>query len=421
MLKRAAFTLLIVSASVVCADSWMPPSKETYRSPDGSAQLTVTPRDLESALSYFEDKVEGRKPAGAPMGSQATSATATMERRSATGRWERAWTKPLDNEVAPVEVIVANGGQGFATFDNWHSVGHGPNAIAIYDSNGELIRRFGLTDLMPIWFVATLPHSVSSIHWRTEARISVDGQNLIVPVVRPSNDDQLFDEATPIDLAIRLSDGAPVGLEQSEWKTALAEAAAIARERCSIEIANLRKWNAPISAPKNGKEEDWHDYLRETQFRTKWSNEPPFAGTTVLRSVSAPDFKPSVKWLEEALTESAMDHDLRAIGSPDIGRLTTEIERIGAEIRSEQLKGVDLVIVADARHSSRIRAALAGSGAGLTIIDPARSIPQVKQRIRDESDLTVCRAPKEAHSQLAWWHALPLLIVGGGIFLLRRG
>ena len=121
------------------------------------------------------------------------------------------------------------------------------------------------------------------------------------------------------------------------------------------------------------------------------------------------------------MTESAMDHDLRAIGSTDIGRLTTEIERIGAEIRSEQLKGVDLVIVADARHSSRIRAALAGSGAGLTIIDPARSIPQVKQRIRDESDLTVCRAPKEAHSQLAWWHALPLLIVGGGIFLLRRG
>src|SRR5688572_10805057 len=138
MIKRALLVIFIFASSGASADSWMPPSKETYVSPDQSARLTVVPRDLKSAYAYFDDKVEGREPAGAPAGSKETSATAILELRSASGRWEMAWKKPLINEIAPVDVVVANNGHGFATFDNWHSMGHGPNAIAIYGLDGAL-------------------------------------------------------------------------------------------------------------------------------------------------------------------------------------------------------------------------------------------------------------------------------------------
>jgi hypothetical protein len=399
----------------------MPPSKETYVSPDKRARLTVIPRDLESSLAYFDDKVEGREPAGAPAGARETSATAVLELRSASGGWEIAWKKPLINEVAPVEVVVANNGQGIATFDNWHSMGHGPDAIAIYGRNGTLIRKFALEDLFPEWFVAALPHSVSSIRWRGTPRISSDGSALIIPVVLPSNDEFSLGEGKKLDLSIRFADAAPLSLESGEWKKALNDAAETARASCAAEREWINTWNAPVMAPTTGKEEDWHYYLRETQYRTKWSDDPPGPGTTVLRLPTAPDFQASVTWLEEALTETAVvDHDLRAIGSPDLGRLAVEIERIGPGIGRGQLKGVDLVIVADEAHANRIRAALAPSGANLEFIDPKRSIPQIEQRVRDQAKLPTCKAPSPIADQAAWWHALPFLALGGGIFLLRR-
>lgn len=421
MIRRAAFALLLISSSAVWADSWMPPSKETYLSTDKTARLTVTPRDLKSALAYFEDKVAGKVNAGAPTGTKATTATAVFELRGANGQWERAWAGPLANEVAPVEAVVANKGLGFATFDNWHSMGFGADAIVIYGRDGTLVRKLGLTDLFPDWYVDALPRSVSSIHWRGEPLISEDGGELIVPVVQPSNDESFSSDRKTLDLAIRMKDGAPVGLQRPEWVATLRKAAAVAQQSCRDQREFIASWNAPISAPSGSKEEDWHHYLRETQFRTKWSDDPPYPGTTVLRVPSAADFQASVTWLEEALTEeAAIEHDLRAIGSPDLGRLTIEIERIGPRIAAGRLKGVELVIVADAEHADRIRAALAHSGARFEFIDPKQSFPQVEQRMRKEAELVVCQAPEPAAQEAAWWQALPFVVLGGGVFLLRR-
>lgn len=418
MIKRAAIALLLVAGSAAYADSWMPPSKQAYLSPDVSARLTVIPSDLESSLAYFEDKVAGREPAGAPAGAKGNTATAALERRSASGRWQTAWSKPLVNEVAPVDVVVANGGDGFATLDNWHSVGHGPNAIVIYRGDGTLVRQLSLNEIFPDWFVAALPHSVSSISWRETPRLSQDQRHLIIPVKQPAPFS--IDGGPVVDLHIRLSDGTPTNIQSREWRTALHSAANAALTMCAVEREEREQWNAPISAPKTNREEDWHHYLRETQYRTKWSDDPPSAGTTVLRLPSAPDFQASVKWLEEALTETAViEHDLRAIGSPDIARLTVEIERIGRKIRRGQLTDVDLVIVADADHAGRIRSAIGQSGATLTIIDPARSFPQIKQRIHDEAELIVCKAPKNISSHAGWWLVLPFVALASGILLLR--
>ncbi len=318
-------------------------------------------------------------------------------------------------------MVVANKGQGFATFDNWHSMGHGTTAIVIHGRNGTPIRKFGLEDLFPPWFVAALPHSVSSINWRGDPRISTSGTELIVPVVQPSSDELSSGAGRTIDLSIRLADGAPVGLETGAWKKALNEAAVTARASCAAERAWISKWNAPVAAPTTGKDEDWHYYLREIQYRIKWSDDPPTAGTTVLRMPSSADFQASVGWLEEALTETAIvDHNLRAIGSPDLARLAIEIERIGPGIRRGRLKGVDLVIVADDARASRIHAALARSGANLMFIDPRRTFPHVAQRMRNQAEVATCQAPDTAPSHAAWWYALPFIALGGGVALLRR-
>lgn len=414
-------TLGLVSSAAV-ADEWMPPSKEIYISSDGTARLTVSPRDLESALAYFRDKVAHREPAGAPAGSTAHSASATLERKAA-GQWEKAWTKPLENEVAPVSVVVANQGNGFATLDDWHGLGYGPNAVVIYAPTGALIRRFALNDLFPNWFIDALPHSTSSIHWRGEPRISKDGSELVVPVVQPSTDQTgALDEGTKADLAFRLRDGVPIGLGRPQWKTAMAQAAITANRICFDERAALRKWNAPVSAPTTHNETDWHFYLRETQYRSKWNaDDTPEPGTTVLREPTAHDYQASLGWLRDALTEKAViPDDLRAIGSPNFENLTTEIERIAPQIRQGQLKDVDLVIVADATHGQRIREALSHSGADLTIIDPSRSFPQVRERMQDERQLVVCQAPTNKMANASLWTALPFLALACGIFLLRR-
>jgi hypothetical protein len=394
MIRPVVLALLLLSSSSGWADSWSPATKETYISADKQARLTITPRDLESSLAYFEDKVAGQEPAGAPAGSKATSATALLEVRSTADGWERTWSGPLANEVAPVSVVVANKGQGFATFDNWHSMGFGPDVVVIYSRDGTLVRKLGLHDLFPDWYIAELPRSVSSIHWRGRPSISGDGTELVVPVVQPSNDDSLSGEGKTLDLVIRMADGAPIGLERPEWKEAMIDAAATARQSCRNQRASIIAWNAPISAPTTAVEQDWHHYLRETQYRTNWSDDQPGPSTTVLRLPSAADFQASVQWLEEKLTESAViEHDLRAIGSPDIARLTSEIERVGPGIAARQLKDVDLVIVADAAHAGRIRAALAHTGASLEIIDPKQSFPQVEQRMQKEAELTVCHVP----------------------------
>ena len=397
-----SLTLAVMSSSAV-ADQWIPPTKQTHESADHSARLTVIPRDLTSPLAYFQDKVAGHEPAGAPAGSKATNATAILENRDASGAWKTSWTKPLANEVAPVDVLVANGGRAVITFDNWHSMGYGPNAIVLYDSQGNLIRKLGLEDLFPKWFVAAQPHSVSSIWWRGQPRISDDGAAALVPIKLPSNNENSIGSEGPTrDLAIRLSDGEPVGLADQRWKGALIQAASIARQICRDEREEITKWNSPMSAPTEWIEPAWHEYLREVVYRfgpTLTEDETPAVATTVLRPSSASDYQPSVKWLKEALTERAdiPDFEVRAIGSPDYERLTRQIEEFVPKINAGRLKGVQLVVVVDESHSARVRAALSRSGAKVRVVNPLEEFPQRPERIRkaDPAELSICQVPED--------------------------
>lgn len=391
---------LAMCSSAAVADSWLPPTEHTYESPDHSARLTVTPRDLASPLAYFQDKVEGHEPAGAPPGSEASNAMAILESRDTTGRWVISWTKPLVNEVAPVDVLVANLGRSVVTFDNWHSMGYGPHAIVVYDGQGNVVRALALEDVFPKWFVAAQPHSVSSIWWRGEPRISDDGTAAVVPIRLPSHNSIGTDGGPTLDLFIRLSDGETVGLTEQPWKAALVDAAGIAQKKCRAEREMLTKWNSPMAAPTEWIEPAWHAYLREIVYRSTLWNEDfsPVIATTVLSPSSAPNFRRSVDWLKDALTAKIAipDHDVRAIGSPDYERLTKEIEDIAPKIKAGRLKGVQLILVVDAAHSDRVRSALARSGAAIRIVDPLEKIPQRPERMHkaDTAELPLCQSPQ---------------------------
>lgn len=393
------FALAIFSTEAV-ADTWIPATTVTHEAADHSARITVVPRDLDSPLAYFRDKADGREPAGGKADSTATSATAVLEIKDASGRWVTSWAKPLVNEVAPVEVLVASAGRRIVTFDNWHSMGYGPHAIVIYDEQGNVIRMLGLEDLIPKWFVAAQPHSVSSIWWRGQPRISDDGSAAIIPIKLPSEQQNAGMDGPSLDLLVRLSDGEAMGLTDQPWRAALDQAAAIARQMCRAERTYITEWNSPIAAPSEWIEPVWHNYLREIVYRSApnlTDDEGPIVETKVLRPPYAQDFQPSVKWLREALTEKTdfPDDDVRALGSPDYERLTQEIERVASKISAGRLKGVQLIIVIDELHSSRVRTALSRSGAKLRIVNPLEQIPQRPERMREaDADLPVCLAPQ---------------------------
>lgn len=67
IMKNLIFALvfIILSTVLIKADSWALPTKEKYCSENKKYCLKVEPKELESQLSYFQDKVAEKDNAGA--------------------------------------------------------------------------------------------------------------------------------------------------------------------------------------------------------------------------------------------------------------------------------------------------------------------------------------------------------------------
>ena len=200
----AAGLVLLLVNSGANSDFWAPPEAKTYTSPNGTYRLTVFPRQLEGALPFFEDKLAEKPLAGQRPGGL-KRCEAVLERRTGKG-YGTIWRKPLVNDVAPTSALVSDIDGRFVTFDNWHFTGYGDDAIAIYDGNGVLIRKFALSDIIPESHVAQLPRSVSSIIWSGKHKIhkgaSVELQIIVPPCENPHSQQCKYQS-----LRIRLHDG----------------------------------------------------------------------------------------------------------------------------------------------------------------------------------------------------------------------
>ncbi len=222
MVHRLSFFLFVFllgaffPVTVANADSWSLPEPEKYYSANRKFCLEVIPKRIESQLRYFRDKVDEKDNAGAALGETRTRATGVFYMQGRGGYVRKAEFQ-LTNEVAPVSAVVSDNGDYFATFGNWHGIGYGDDAVAIFRSNGTLVRKYALSDLLTEEDIAAMPHSVSSIRWGGEHEIDA-GRGLLVLKVFVSRGISCDDCSPYEDLKIELATGRPLAPKHSFGK-----------------------------------------------------------------------------------------------------------------------------------------------------------------------------------------------------------
>lgn len=372
---------LLLWASAARADSWMPATRQVVYSADRHVRFTIEPREIASPLRYFDDKVRGREPAGQQQGA-ADKAQGWLERQDAAGHWSTVWRKPLVNDVSPVSALVANDGGHVVTFDNWHSMGFGDDAVVIYGPDGAVVRAMALTAFLPEDYVAALPRSVSSLHWSGEPHLSPDERQVVLAVVIPRADEGLGDSHGYVPIAVSLGDGKVIAPGGPAWDAALAAARTTRASQIAAEQERIRALTAPLLGPTSSGEREWHAYLEEAFFRLDphWSEDYP--GTTVLRDRAAADYKPSEKWLVDALTEREMSATVLAFASPSsIDNLVRVLTEAARKVKPGKLRDARIYVAVTDADRDRIAAILAPTGAHFIQLDPTRPIPQRPERV----------------------------------------
>lgn len=391
--------LLALNSSTAFADSWAPPTVETYQSANGQFRLTVIPRELESALDFFEDSVAGRDRPGQARGGSG-QATGILERKLDSGGWSQIWLEPLVNDVAPVRAIVSDGGRYVVTFDNWHFIGMGDQTVVIYDRQGAPIRSLALTDFLPDDYVMALPRSTSSIHWGGEHRFSEDGERLILQILVP-REGRPFGDPEFVEMEIGLDSGEPIEASGEAWAAARHAAAPIMQARFAERREYLAWMSAPLRAPTGDDQWEWRRFLREAFHRLDpdWESEEP--RVVYVGKPDDGDYRQELDWLsedflapephdteaEDSLEDPALLEDLfgtiPVIGSADPQNLATLLADLAAEIPAGKLRGTRLYLVSPEPAGARVAQAFDLSGARVIVIDPAEPIPQRPERVPD--------------------------------------
>lgn len=373
---------LVMVTPAALGDSWSPATTKVYLSSDQTWRLTVTPRAVSGPLAYFEDKAAGRKDAGALPGNLQKRAQGFMEHLE-HGRWRAVWNEPLLNEVSPVTAIVSPSGSA-VTFDNWHSMGHGKDAVVIYDGRGKPVRAIALEDFLPKAYIEALPHSVSSVRWGGDHRLSADGKRLILRVVVPNeNSAEAMDDqkARHVELAFDMASGQEFTPEEPAWSRAIAQANRVDAALRAEEARQEAVFMAPLAAPRSDADADWHRYLAEAFFRVDPDWEGGYPATKVLRLPQRKDYPVSVDFLTDALHGDLYRHGVTMIGSPSQDNLVRVLARIAATVPHGWLKDARIYVAVDDAHTATVAKALAPTGATYIQLNPDVAIPQRRARL----------------------------------------
>lgn len=373
------FSVLLATSAL--ADSWLPPSVKTYASADGTWKLTIYPRELTSQLDYFQDKVDGKSNAGGIPGDSQKSPIGHMERKQG-GRWQTVWKAPLANDVAPVDAVVSNVGTS-VTFDNWHGVGWGDDAVVFYAADGSRVREFGLSAFLPEFYVNALPRSVSSIHWRGEPRIDEGKRQLVLPVVVPTaaRSGAYERDEHHIDVRFRLSDGSLVPMTGKAWADAIDSAKAADAERRQQLAEQRQRFISPLVAPKDGDTRAWHGYLVDAFFRLDPDSENGYPATKVVPLPDDPKFDMLAGYLGDALSDDMNADGVIMVASPSQDVLVGALAEQAQRVRPGLLANARVYVAADSIHMPSVRAALAHTGAKVIQLDIDAGIPQRKDRL----------------------------------------
>jgi hypothetical protein len=155
-LAAAAFWGAAASAA---ADSWAEPQEENFYSANDAYYLHVVP------------------------GAGVVHARGTLVHVLVGGGEEEVWSRELQNPTAPVTALVSRDGGYVVTFDDWATVGYGPNVVVLYGPGGELVRALALEDFLTEAEIAGVPFTVSSRWWRGEAVLDEAAGVVVLSVV----------------------------------------------------------------------------------------------------------------------------------------------------------------------------------------------------------------------------------------------
>ena len=377
--RVVVLTVLLVSCWVLTtrADSWAPPSTETYVSANGNSRAIIVPRALAGALRYFEDKVEGVEPAGQAKGAPARSPTARVELKQADGSWKLLWVRPLVNDVGPTSALVADDGSHLVTFDNWHSAGYGDDVVVIYDGRGQLVRKLSLDQVLPPAYVHHVPRSVSSRWWsRGDHRLVESDAFVELQVAEPGS--SIADEGTPVPVRIRLADGAVLPATGPIWEAALAKAQAMEAHRMSEWEALRRLRATPLAAPTSRDTREWRRYLFEIRDRIEDDHDDARLGGMVLaakgQEAGFHDADDIARVIADFDASDKYGFGGWVFASPDSERLSRILVKALRKQSAGSLTGLKVVFVGTAVDGGRVAQAAQPTGATLSLVDVSVSM-----------------------------------------------
>lgn len=364
--------LMLAGAQATRADSWAPPEVRTYVSANGQYRLTVSPRELRSQLAYFEDAVEDRPSPGQQAEGRAAP-EGRLERLGDGGEWEPVWEGRLVNGVSPVSALVADDGEHFVTFDNWHSIGFGDNVIVIYRGNGAVVRSMCLNAFLPNSYLNALPRSVSSLSWNGDHSLG-EVLRLQVRIPAPREEEESY-----VAFVADLNTGEVHAEDAEAWIEAL-EAARVRNEETAL--ARHRS-DQPILGPSTSDAGDWHHYMLEAHFRTRFGEnaDRPYPSIHVLHEPSSPQHAESIEWIRRQLVEPRSLTGVIMLGSPAPEALLALLTEIRPDIDAVTLQGSQIFIVADDDAWPLFQDVLSESGMNLFQIDPTEPIVQRPDRM----------------------------------------
>jgi hypothetical protein len=204
-----------IFTSIANADSWVGAQPTVYVSADGFYTGLVIPGTKDSPCQLFVYRETESNPNAKPGKIEGWAELRQIQmqpgeswadyRKRQLDQWQKdparqlLWNVKLENEVAPVDVFVSDGGQYVVTLDNWHRVGYGDEVVAFFHKDG-LIKKYDLETIIPLtketkadsqagdFVKLTMPgyfglfsHSASSRWWRrngAELMTSIDGKSL---------------------------------------------------------------------------------------------------------------------------------------------------------------------------------------------------------------------------------------------------
>ena len=373
-----AAALLFLAAPRAHADSWLPPSKQVVSSADGKARVTVLPREISGALSYFEDKVKGNAKPGQRKGDAQTSPMARVERKGADGKWQPVWQGPLVNDVGPPAVLLADGGTFLVTFDNWHSAGYGDDVVVIYDRHGNLVRKYSLEQLLPKNYVEHVPRSVSSRWWGGHHRLVEHDSQVELQIVEPT--DEYVAEPHYVPLRIRLSDGVLIPPQGAAWNSAIAKANQLESDRQAAWDERRRVRIAPLAAPTSNDTDQWRGYMFELRDRIVTGKER--MGGMVLAAPGQEQGYPEAEnisgWIEDYDANEQWSNKAFIFASPTSDRLADLLVKALLASKNNSMSGAHMVFVGTSAEGQRVTEAGRHTGLEITLVDGTKAFPPGK-------------------------------------------